>query len=278
MTSADQRRKLRVGAAQFDAVAGDVSGNTAAHVRLIDQAGGQGVDALIFSELSLPGYAATLLTKSPERCITDPAGPGLDPIKDACRHNNLIAVVGGCLPNGRGLGLSALVIDRQGEVCATYDKQYLDGREKNWFVPGQSGCIIEVDGWQLELGICYDSSFPEHSRALVLGGADAYLVSGAFPLGDSDHRRTVYFPARAMENTAYVAFANFIGCHDGLQYGGRSVLYGPNGRLLHEAGADSPGIAMADLDTDALRQIRETRQMIRDRRPEQPPIQTSLAS
>jgi 5-aminopentanamidase len=278
MAGNGQRRKLRVGAAQFDAVAGDLPGNTAAHVRLIDEAGEQGVDVLIFPELSLPGYASMLLTEAPERCVTDLAGPALKPIKEACRRNSLVAVVGGCLPNSRGLGLSALVIDRQGTVCATYDKQYLDSREKDWFVPGQSGCIIEVDGWHLALGICYDSSFPEHGRAAVVAGADAYLVGGAFPLGRSDHRRTIYFPARALENTMYVAFANYVGGHDGLDYGGCSVLYGPDGGKLDEVSADTTTIAMTDLDAEFLRRTRETLEMVRDRRAEPAPVVTSLAS
>ena len=277
MAENGQRRKLRVGAAQFDAAAGDFAGNVAAHERLIDEAGEQGVDVVVFPELSLPGYAATLLTESPERCVTDPDGPGLDPIRQACRRNNLVAVVGGCLVNGRGLGLSAMVIDRRDEVCATYVKQHLDGPEKDWFVPGATGCIIDVDGWRLALGICYDPSFPEHGRAAVLEGADAYLVGGAFPLGSSDRRRAIYFPARAPENTMYVAFANYVGSHDGLDYGGRSVLYGPDGRMMDEAGENSAGIAMADLDAEKLQATREALQMIRDRRAEPPPIQNSVA-
>ncbi len=165
-----------------------------------------------------------------------------------------------------------MVIDRQGRTCASYDKQYLDGPEKDWFTPGASGCLIEVDGWRLALGICYDASFPEHARALALEGADAYLISGAFPLGASDHRRTVYFPARALENTLYVAFANYIGAHAGLSYGGRSAVYGPDGRRFADAGPDQAAIAMAELDPNTLRQARATTEMLRDRLAETSPI------
>ncbi len=42
---------FKIGVAQFDAVAGDVVANAAAaHVRLIDQAGGLGVAVLVFPE------------------------------------------------------------------------------------------------------------------------------------------------------------------------------------------------------------------------------------
>ncbi len=155
----EEGKTLRVGAAQFDAVAGDITANAAAHERLIDEAGGLGVEVLIFPELSLPGYATNVLNQAPERCVVDPDGLELNPVREACRRNRIVAVVGGALRNARGLGLSAIVVDRQGQVCATYDKQNLDLPERKWFVPGTSGCMIEVDGWRLALGICYDYSY-----------------------------------------------------------------------------------------------------------------------
>lgn len=265
---------LRLGVAQFDAVAGDVAANVAVHTGLIHEAGSLGVDVLVFPELSVCGYAGAILDDAPGRCMIDPTGEALEPIRDACRRNRVIAVVGGPLHNPRGLGLSSLVIDRQGELVATYDKQHLDSREKDWFVPGGAGCMIEVDGWRLGLGICYDSSFPEHGRAVALAGADAYLVSGAFPLGNSDDRRAIYFPARALENTVYVTFSNYVGSHDGLDYVGHSALYGPDGHLLADAGADRTGIAVAELDAAALGKTRETLQMLDDHRAETPPVQS----
>ncbi len=277
MALKNQGKTLWVGAAQFAAVAGNVTANAAAHERLIDEAGGHGVEVLVFPDLSLPGYASSVLNQAPERCVVDPGGPSMKPVRAACRRIRIVAVVGGGLRNARGLGLSALVVDRQGQVCATYDKQHLDGAELGWFVPGTSACMIEVDGWRLALGICYDASFPEHGRALALEGADAYLVSGAFPLGESDRRRSIYFPARALENTFYVAFANFVGAHDGLDYCGRSAVHGPDGRVLADAGPARTGIAVAELDPERLRRTRETLRMLCERGAERPAIQSSRA-
>jgi predicted amidohydrolase len=158
MARTSEAKALRVGAAQFDAVAGNITANAAAHERLIDEAGGLGVEVLVFPELSLTGYASSVLDEAPERCVVDPGGPDLEPVRDACLRNGIVAVVGACSRNARGLGLSAIVVDRHGQVCATYDKQNLDGPERDWFVPGTSGCMIEVDGWRLALGICYDAS------------------------------------------------------------------------------------------------------------------------
>lgn len=49
---------FKIGVAQFDAVAGDMATNAAAHARLIDEAGGRGVNVLVFPELS-PIHTAT---------------------------------------------------------------------------------------------------------------------------------------------------------------------------------------------------------------------------
>ncbi len=102
-------------------------------------------------------------------------------------------------------------------------------------------------------------------------------MSGAFPRGESDHRRSIYFPARSLENTFYVAFANFVGAHDGLDYCGRTAVHGPDGRVLADAGPDRPGIAVAELDPERLRRTRETLPMLRDRGAGRPTIQSSLA-
>ncbi len=102
-------------------------------------------------------------------------------------------------------------------------------------------------------------------------------MSGAFPRGESDRRRSIFFPARALENTFYVAFANFVGAHDGLDYCGRSAVHGPDGRVLADAGPDRSGIAVAELDPEALQQTRATLRMLLDRSEERPPIQSSIA-
>lgn len=53
--------------------------------------------------------------------------------------------------------------------------------------------------------------------------------------------------------------------------GGRGV------NVLADAGPEQAAIAVAELDAQTLRQTRETLQMLEDRRPEPPPIQTTTA-
>ncbi len=136
--------------------------------------------------------------------------------------------------------------------------------ERELFTPGTDSPLFTVDGWRLALGICYDASFPEHARAAALAGADAYLCPGGFTLGASDHRRSLYYPTRALENTCYVLFANFLGRQGDWDFSGNSAIYGPDGRPLAEAGGESARVIVADLDDDRLAAARGQLTMLAD--------------
>jgi predicted amidohydrolase len=191
--------------------------------------------------------------------------PRLDPIRDACRSGSLAAVVSGSIRTKGGRTISALVIDQGGSVLARYDKQHLDCDERALFEPGRTGCVVEVGGWQLALGICYDATFPEHARAAALAGAHGYLCP-------SSHRnRTIVHPARAFENTIYVVLSNHLGEADGRRLCGHSAIYDPEGRVLADAGPNEEGLALADFDPDVLEEVREWSPMLREARALQAP-------
>ncbi|MGW7074204.1 carbon-nitrogen hydrolase family protein [Streptomyces sp. NPDC054871] len=259
------RAPLRVAVAQTQARPGDVAHNASEAVSVVRAAGDAGVRVLLFPELSLTGYEPAWLRASLPAQAVDPQGAELEVIRDACRASGVTAIVGAPRALGHKSAISALVIDEQGRTAAVCDKQHLEAHEREVFEPGTAGCCtIVVDGWCLALGICYDASFPEHARAAALAGADAYLCGGAFVQGDSDHRRSVYFPARALENTFYVLFANFSGQQGPWEFCGGSAIYGPNGRLLAEAGSQGSTLAIADLDDADLDAVRKQLTMLQD--------------
>ena len=160
--------------------------------------------------------------------------------------------------------LSLLVVDDRGEVSAPYDKQHLCGAERDFFAPGRHGATIVVDGWDLGLGICYDGCFPEHALSAAAGGASAYLVPAAYSTG-AEHRRDVYYAARALDNGIYVVFAGLTGtCGSGAFCGG-SAVYDPEGRPVDRVGDESPGWAVADLDLEVVRRTQRDHPMAADR-------------
>ncbi len=184
--------------------------------------------------------------------------PRLDPIRDACRTGSIAAVVSGSIRTGGSRTLSALVVDQGGAVLSRYDKQHLDRDERALFRPGRKGCAVDIGGWRLALGICYDATFPEHARTAALAGAHGYLCP-------SSHReRSIVHPARALENTIYVVLSNHLGEADGRRLCGHSAIYDPEGKLLADAGPREEGLAVADFDPEVLEEVRTRSPMLQE--------------
>ena len=160
--------------------------------------------------------------------------------------------------------LSLLVLDDDGAVTAPYDKQHLFDSERGFFSPGDHGASIVVDGWELGLGVCYDGCFPEHASAAARDGALAYLCPSAYYVG-SEHRRDLYYAARALDNGIYVVFSGLAGRCGPWEFNGGSAVYDPEGRLLDRVGADHPAVVVADLDPAEVVRVQELNPIARDR-------------
>ncbi|MFI8084144.1 carbon-nitrogen hydrolase family protein [Kitasatospora sp. NPDC086009] len=258
-------RPLRIAAAQAQAVAGDLPANVATVADLIRKAASDGVRLVLFAEKFLSGYEPELIRTDPLKHSVQPGDPRLAPIADACRETGTAAVVGAAVRDADGeLRISALVFGPDGALTTRYDKQYLFKTERDTYRPGTTGCTLQLDGWRLGLGICYDSGFPEHARAAALDGCHAYLVGALFSVGHGHHESRTWFPARALDNTLYTVLANHIGTTGGWNTCGASAVWSPDGRLLAEAGPDRRELVVADLDPEVLRTTREAESLLAD--------------
>jgi predicted amidohydrolase len=258
---------LRVAAAQAESVSGDVAANVATAINLVSSAADEGVRVVVLPELFLTGYDPAAWTRETELTTDDGR---LAPLSSVAASRDVVVVVGAAVRRTRGTTLSVLVIDAAGGVSAPYDKQHLFSDEREFFTPGGNGATVVVDGWELGLGICYDGCFPEHAAAAAAGGATAYLCPAAYSVG-SEHRRDLYYAARALDNGIYVVLAGLTGrCGDG-EFTGGSAVYEPEGRPLGRIGTESPGLVVADLDAAEVRRVQQRHPMGAERLPSQGP-------
>ncbi len=262
---------LRVAAIQTESVRGEVAHNAMTVARLLLQAADQGVRLAVFPELFLPAYHPPALAENPDRCDVPAdeqdvvADLRLDPIRAAAREAGIVAVVGASVSRPDGARrCTALLAEPSGTIRAPYDKQHLCGpHERNLFSPGNRACSVQVDSWVLGLGICYDGCFPEHARAAALDGAHGYLCPSGYVLG-SHPRRDLYYPARALDNTFYVVFANPVGGVSPWRFGGGSAVYDPQGQPVKRADDVTETIVVADLDPEELSRVRNAHTMLRE--------------
>ncbi|WP_299050740.1 carbon-nitrogen hydrolase family protein [uncultured Nocardioides sp.] len=257
---------LRVAAAQAEAVAAhDTQGlaaNAATAARLVRRAAGEGARVVVLPEAFLTGYDAAVFA-GPLPGPGDLDAGWLDPLRTATAETGVVALVGTALDRGEVRTLS-LLLAAPGRLEVAYDKQHLDGDERPFFTPGESGVTLDVDGHLLGLSICYDGCFGEHARTAADAGAIGYLASAAYFTG-GEHRAELYYRARALDNGMYVAFAGLTGrCGSG-QFIGASAVHDPEGRTLARLGTGE-GVAVADLDPAVVEATRARHTMLADRR------------
>jgi 5-aminopentanamidase len=261
---------IRVAAAQAESVPGDVAANVATAVSLVSAAADAGAQVVVLPELFLTGYDEAAWTHDASLALDPLTGSGhpaevIAPLAAVARARSVVVVVGAAVRRALDEStLSVLVVDAQGEVSAPYDKQHLSGPERDFFTAGDHGATIVVDGWDLALGVCYDGCFPEHALSATAGGASAYLVPAAYYAG-SEHRRDVYYAARALDNGIYVVFAGLTGRCGAGSFSGGSAVYDPEGRPVARVGAESRALVWHDLDLDVVRRTQRDHPMARDR-------------
>ncbi|MFG1950749.1 carbon-nitrogen hydrolase family protein [Micromonospora sp. NPDC048830] len=262
---------LTVAAVQAEPTPGDVAGNAASAARLVRRGVDGGARVIVLPELFLPAY-------HPPTLAADPAGTDLaaaedatvddgrlDPLRAVARDAAVVVVVGAAVrqPDGRRT-ISALVVDRSGVAHAAYDKQQLWGDERELFQPGRRGATLLVDDWRLGLGICYDGCFPEHGRAAAVDGAHGYLCPSGY-LAGSEHRRDLYYAARALDNAMFVVFANAVDGASPWRFNGGAAVYDPQGRPLARGADTGEDVLVAVLDPAELAATRAAHSMLADR-------------
>ncbi|MDJ0325234.1 nitrilase-related carbon-nitrogen hydrolase [Cryobacterium sp. PH31-AA6] len=219
----------------------------AANLAILDEAAREaraaGAELLLTPELFATGYAPELIRES----VSAEAAADLD--RDlagiAARHDiALVYSVPGPGPEDDRAITSALV-DRTGRVLARYAKSHLFGAEERAnFRPGSAPPpVVEFLGLKVALIICYDVEFPEVVRDAALHGATLVLVPTALTTGFENVAR-VLVPARALENSVTLAYANHVGAEAGLDLAGASVIVGPDGSILTDA-ARTTGLSYA---------------------------------
>ncbi|MGW4647930.1 carbon-nitrogen hydrolase family protein [Kitasatospora sp. NPDC004289] len=245
---------LTLSAGQAPCVPLDVPANVATAAGLVRRAASEGSRLLVLPELFLTGYELPGITAAPDALTVRQDDPRLDPLAAACAETGTGVVVGGPTRHQETgqLRISVLVLGRDGRFVTQYDKQHSTPNERAaGFSPGTHGCTLDLDGWRLGLGICWDMGFPEHARAAALDGAHAYLVGAMLGRGSGAHQRTAVMPARALDNTSYVLLANHCAASGPYHGCGGSAVWNPDGTLLTEA-ADTPALVTATLDPAVL--------------------------
>ncbi len=142
-------------------------------------------------------------------------------------------------------------------VCGSIRKQQLFAPmdEDRYFTPGDNPQPMAT-GLGLVGGlVCYDLRFPELAKAQAGKGAGLLVVSAQWPEARREQWRALAV-ARAIENQMFVVACNRCGVTGKTEFGGHSLVIGPDGTVLAEAGSE-PGEAWVEIDPAAMQELRQ---------------------
>lgn len=250
----------------------------AAHLPLLEDAARQGVRVLGLQEVfSAPYFPATIDDKWFAAAEAVPDGPTTRAMRDAAKRHGMV-IVSPVYERDRGGAFynTAVVIDADGQYLGKFRKIHIpkiEGfDEKHYFADGDLGYpVFETTFCKVGVYICYDRHFPEGWRALALGGAELVFNPSATFKGVSDHLWNLEQVGAAIANGIFVGTNNRVGTEPSL---GNHVFYGssyfcnPRGEILAQGGDEDDELVVAVLDLDQIREVRDTWQFFRDRRPE----------
>lgn len=154
--------------------------------------------------------------------------------------------------DGGTLYNSAPVITPEGEIIARHRKIYPFLPYEQDIACGDEFIVFDVpDVGKFGVSICYDMWFPETTRALVCAGAEVILHPSLTNTLDRDAELSIA-RANAAMNQCYFFDINCaapVGC-------GQSIVVGPGGEVIHQAG-DRKEVIAIDVDLDYVRRVRE---------------------
>lgn len=154
----------------------------------------------------------------------------------------------------------------EGDVAAEYHKVHLLGEERQVYRNGFRFATVEAEWGRFGVLLGIDLAFPEAARSLTLDGAELIAVGANW---DEQYSASwqAHIVSRACENAVYVAAANRVGEEPTRRFEGESMVVGPLGEVFTVVDEPIEGYAVATIDLDRVREVREERQLIQYREP-----------
>ena len=233
---------MRLAVLQTASPAGDAAQALATLGPALMAAGAAGATALVAPETYLPGYNSDAIPS-----LAQPRGGAWhQSLATLARNAGCAIVTGYAERDGAQVHNAAVAFDATGTEIAHFRKLQLYGpRERALYVPGQAYETFDLNGTKAALLICYDIEFDPHVAALAAQGVTTILVPTA-NMAPFTHvvRHTV--PAMAANHGLAIAYANYCGTEGDLAYVGGSLIAGPHGEILAQAG-DHAALLIADV-------------------------------
>jgi predicted amidohydrolase len=216
----------------------------------------------------LPEMFSTGFSMKPEQLAETMDGPTLQWMKNVAATKKVI-LTGSVIIEENGNYYNRLVWMLPNGQYGYYDKRHLFayGEEDKHYASGSKRLIASVNGWKVNLMVCYDLRFPIWARQQFDEDRNFEYDVLIYVANWPERRNTAWkslLRARAIENQCYVIGVNRVG-NDGsdIYHSGDSTVIDPLGEILYEKAHDED-IFTIQLNKDQLNSIRKKFQFWRD--------------
>ncbi len=265
--------------------------NIAAADRLVREAAGKGAQIILLSELFETWYFCQERNyDSYELAMPLSENPAIRHFQKVAEELRVVLPISFFERDQNVTYNSVAVIDADGEVLGVYRKTHIPDdhfyQEKFYFTPGNTGFRVWDTAYgRIGVGICWDQWFPECARSMALMGAELIFYPtaiGSEPIIECDsmpHWRRC-MQGHAAANVVPVIAANRIGEEQvvpskenneqtsSLTFYGSSFITDETGEVVEDAGRTEEKVILHTFDLEAIRQMRFSWGLFRDRRPE----------
>ncbi|NLY02657.1 MAG: carbon-nitrogen hydrolase family protein [Rhodopirellula sp.] len=245
--TATGHKRFRIAAVQMK-FAPSIAGNLATIERMVKEAARRRADAVLFPECATTGYACDFGALRPKDVAA-----ALETVASLAARYRINLLVGSAVFRRRKLQNCLVVFDRLGRPIHCYAKCQLVDSDRQFFVPGNSIALFEIDGVRATAVICHERRYPELVRLAVMAGAQILFHpnAGMDALSVSRRKRGGRdgIAVRAFENAIFYVFANSVGPQGGGKWSaGDSKIVAPDERVLRLADNKNEALLVADLD------------------------------
>ncbi|MEZ6095709.1 MAG: carbon-nitrogen hydrolase family protein [Pirellulaceae bacterium] len=238
--------EVKIAGVQMDIQFASLSQNLETVLAKMEEAAQCEAKLIVFPECTLSGYCYSDASEALEHSI-DLDDPAFTTLAKRCKDLGVHVVVGFLERDQTRIHNSIACVGPEG-VVSSYRKIHLPYLGVDRFTtPGNKISVFKVGGLNIGMNICYDCSFPEPSRVMMLQGADVIILPTNWP--STSGRTADYIPnARAIENHVYFVAINRVGVERGFEFIGKSRIVDPSGKDLACADHRDEEILYATID------------------------------
>lgn len=265
---------MKLRAIQFSPILGDISKNLDFHLERIAEAIEDGVELIIFPELSLSGYHLKDIVYEVSLNSDSKEVRELKKISQ-----NIDVIVGAPYEEIPGIIYNSAIYFSGGKIVHIHRKVQLPNfgmfQEEMIFKPGREFKIFSIKGFNVGILICREILFPINAYLYYLQYSD-FLIG----ISNSPHRALKedgFASLKLWETLGYVysvfyhqnyLFVNRCGYEDGVGFAGGSFLARPGMGIVEKLVYFDSGILNIEINNEEVRRARFSGNYLRDEKPE----------